>query len=201
MSRKTKNIITTVILVLALLQGPFFYYFFYDFRIIIQPLYLLIALYLIIYLFINVLKHKSTTSIYHIIGLAVAIIIGVFTLSNNLVEYFDFKLRKQERMEIIKQVTAGKLIPDTTNNRHGWIIPNAPFFCISKRNEIDVDENQKGRVIVKFYTYLGFLDDGSKCFLYTNDPVEIQSLDKRISNGTSEKFLKKLDNSWYSITE
>ncbi len=201
MSRKTKNIITTVILVLALLQGPYFYYFCYDFQIIIQPLYLLIALYLIIYLLINILKHKSTTSIYHIIGLAVAIMIGVFTLRNNFVEYFDFKLRKQERMAVIKQLTAAKLIPDTANNRHSWIIPNAPFFCISKRNEIDVDENKKGRVVVKFYTYLGFLDDDSKCFLYTNDPIKIESLDKRISNGVDEKFIKKLDTNWYSITE
>src|ERR1700761_7864822 len=109
MSKKNKNILTTALLALALFQGPYFYYFCDGLRIIIQPLYLIVSLYLTVYLLIKLLKYRSTNSLYHIIGIITAIVIGVLTLRGGIVEYFDFKLRRQERMAVILQVIDGKL--------------------------------------------------------------------------------------------
>jgi len=201
MSEKSKNILTIALLVLALFQGPYFYYFCDGLQIIIEPLYLVVSLYLTVYLLIKLLKYRATNSLYHIIGIITAIVIGVLTLRGGIVEYLDFKLRKQERMAVIKQVIDGKLIPDTVGNRHKWTLPDLPFFYISKRNQVDVDENQNGKVIVKFYTYLGYLDHDSQAFLYTNDHNEIQALDKKILNDANGSWLKKLDDNWYQIKE
>jgi predicted benzoate:H+ symporter BenE len=107
MTKNTKTIITTILLAAALFQGPYFYYFGYETAIIFETLFCLVALFLTLYLLVKLIKFRSTTTLYHIIGLTFAFITGVFAIREYPVKYLDFKLRKAERIKIIEAAKAG----------------------------------------------------------------------------------------------
>lgn len=194
--QKTKTTITTVILVLALLQGPFLFYFTYGFfkLIVLIPLGL-IGLGLTIYLLVSVFKYQSTNTKYHIIGLTLAFIIGFFTIRTDALEYLDWKLRKGERDKIVEDLKKGLLKPDSDGIYH--LSTNTLLPISNGGNDIVINKNENGTTSVEFYIDRGFIDHYS-AYLYTNDKEEIIDLDRAIASGNDHEF-KKFDDNWYRI--
>jgi hypothetical protein len=194
--RHTKTILTTVVLLLALLQGPFLFYYTYGFfkLIFLIPLGL-IGLGLTIYLFFSVCKYAATNTKYHIIGLILAFVIGFFTIRTDALEYMDWKFRKAERDKIVEEVKAGILEPDDNGIYH---LTSNTFLPISNGgNDIVITEKENGTTSVEFYIDRGFIDHYS-AFLYTNDENEIAGLDRVIANGSNRAF-KKFGDNWYRV--
>src|ERR1700761_6318881 len=96
---KTKTVVTTIILIMALIQAPLFYYYTYGFfKLIFEVPYSLTGLILTILLLNSLIRHKTTNRPYHIIGLIITVIIAFPTsLRQNTIEYLDWKLRLNER--------------------------------------------------------------------------------------------------------
>src|SRR5665213_1736338 len=117
--QRNKTIITSVVLLLALLQGPFLFYYTYGFfKLIFLPLIGVIGLGLTAYLFYSVWKHPSTNTLYHLTGLTLAFVIGFFTIRTDAFEYLDWKLRQGERDQIVNEVKKGLLAPDDNGTYH-----------------------------------------------------------------------------------
>jgi hypothetical protein len=198
MAKKTKTIITTILLIMAVVQGPYFYYFPNSFEIIILPLSYLVAVYLTVYLLIKLIKYKPTTTWYHIIGLSFAFLIGTIQYSFQITEQLDFKCRKNERLEIVKQVMNRRLKPNDSINNELCHLPKTTFLPISSGNTIGVKKCNNGIVSVEFYIDIGFLDHYN-AFLYTNDPVEIKDLDNKIARKEKYIYINKLEDNWYRL--
>jgi hypothetical protein len=179
--KNNKTRTTTILLVIALLQGPILYYFTSGFfKLIGTVIFGLVGLVLTLILFIDILRHKSTNTKYHIIGLIAAFIFGLSTFFwDTPVEYMDFYLRKSERNQIVEDVKKG--LPVAQNS-----------------NDIDIDENAKGIVSVRFYIDHGLLDHFS-AFVYTNDPNEIRTLNSGVGP-FGGGVVKKLDTNWYRVS-
>ncbi len=183
---------------MALFQGPYFYYHTSGFiKMLMLVPFGSIGLYLTVYLLVKLIKYKSTNTKYHIIGLTFAFIFGILTIRGDVIEYLDFKFRKNERNQIVDQVKKGILTPNGLNHNGMCILPGNPIFPVSSENMISINKNVNGIVSIEFYIDGGFLDHYS-AFLYTNDPTETYDLDNGIANAFNRTD-KKLDNNWYRV--
>jgi hypothetical protein len=193
MSKKSKTIIATILLVMALFQGPFFYYFTSGFiKLIFLLSFEIIGLLLSVILFFNLIIHRSTNSRYHIIGLIVSFIIGIFTCFGSGMEFLDFNLRMSEREQIIDEVKNGPI-------KSGGFIDYS--FCpVSNGGDISFAKNRNGTVFVEFYIDRGLLDHYS-AFVYTNDPQEIEKLEKGECDEDIVDRVEKMENNWYRIED
>jgi len=200
MSRETKNIITKVLITIALFQGPFLYYFTFGFFKLFGIIcFGLIGLILTMILLINILRHKSSNTKYHIIGIIFSSVIGFATISCWPIEYLDWTLRKGERNEIVNYVKKGLLKPNSPLNNEMCQLPGPYVLPISNAgNEILILKYGKGIVHVEFYIDRGFLDHFS-AFIYTNDPAEIREYNSEIGRFGGGN-VKKLGNSWYRVS-
>jgi hypothetical protein len=188
--KKSKTIVTTILLVMALFQGPYFYYFTSGFiKLIFLLPFAIAGLLLTIILFFNLIIYRSTNSRYHIIGLATVFITGIFTSFGRGMEFIDFNLRMSEREKIVNEVKNGPI-------KSGSILDEA-FFPVANGGDITFTKYQNGTVYVEFYIDRGFIDHYSS-FIYTNNPKEIYNLDNN-KGGTFISISKKLDNNWYRI--
>lgn len=192
MAAKNKTIITTILLVMALIQGPYFYYHTSGFiKLILLLPFAAFGLVFSIYLFIRLIKYKNTTSLYHIIGLSCAFIIGILTITNHTMEYLDFNLRKNEREDIIKKIKTNALKSEHIN---GYTL----FPISNDGNDINVAKSGDSIFSVEFYIDRGFIDHAS-VLLYTNDVDQIKDLESKIVNKDRDTVVKKLTNNWYRV--
>jgi hypothetical protein len=181
MSKNTKNKITTLLIILSVLQGPIFFYFTEGLlKVLLLIPYALFGLLSSLYLLFFIIRHRSTTTKYHVIGLFTAVTIGLLLVRGNLMEKIDFTLRKRQRLEIVKKLKSGK------------IKPGDPYY-----KQWFINKNDKGIVSVEFYIDHGFIDHYST-FLYTNDPQEIKRLSKN-ETGAIYGTVKKIEDNWYLI--
>jgi hypothetical protein len=197
--KPTKTVMTSILLIMALLQGPYIYYYaegLFGFIIVIP--YMLIGLTLSVFLLIS-LRHKHTNTIYHFSGLIVSTIIGFASLNSEaLIETLDWKLRLSERNKIVELVKQGKLTPNVSHNNIICKLPGYPFPPISVGgNEIAIYKDGLGTVTIEFYINRGFLDNYS-AFVFTNERKNISIMDSTISARHSPKF-KKLKENWYRV--
>jgi hypothetical protein len=180
MSSKKKTILTTVLLIMALVQGPVIYYFGDGFiKLLFAVTYMLLGLILTIILLVNVIKSKVPNTTYQIIGLSIAFLAGIgTTVRPSVMEYIDYRLRFAERSRIVEQIKRGSLKPGEAN-----------------MNGVNIRDSAQGTVSVEFYIDRGFIDHYS-AFLYTDDQTEIRALDKAI---IKDHIFKKLDENWYRV--
>jgi hypothetical protein len=189
MTKETKNFIIIILLVLTLIQGVFFYYFTEGFiKLLLLTPFAFIGLCFTAFILFKLIKYRSTTTPYHVIGFVLICVLAVSTIRGDLVEYLDFKLRKSERNEIVDEVKKGMF-------KSGHLSYD-PFFPISKGGDIGIKNYNNGIVSIEFYIDRGFIDHYS-AFLYTNDPKEIYDLEHGLT--AFKVSLKKLDNNWYRV--
>jgi hypothetical protein len=189
MNRKSKTIVTTILLALALVQGPYFYYFTSGFiKFIFLLPFAFVGFVLTIILFFNLIIYRPTNSRYHIIGIIAACTIGFFTSFGSGMEFLDFNLRLGEREKIVNKVKSGPA-------KSGNIVDEA-FFPVANGGDISFTKNPAGTVYVEFYIDRGFIDHYSS-FVYTNDQQEIDKLER--GSDTFVNTAKKLKRNWYRI--
>ncbi|TFF34826.1 hypothetical protein [Mucilaginibacter psychrotolerans] len=189
--KTTKTIITCIILLMGLLQGPFIYYYCSGFRaMLFLPPYMAVGFALSVYLVIK-LRHKESNTPFIRVGCFVGIGLGIAALlSEDLIEYLDWKLRRGTRNEIVEQVKKGSLEGGRLSARYFPPISNG-------NNYLGVEKSDDKTVSVEFLINAGYLDHYS-AFLYTNDPDKIKEIEERIAAGKSEGY-NKLDTNWYRV--
>jgi hypothetical protein len=197
--KQTKTVMTSILLVLSLLQGPYIYYYadgLFGFIIVIP--YMLTGFALSFFLLVS-LKYKQTNTSYHYLGLISGTLIGIASLFNaDLIEKLDWELRLSERNRIVELVKQGKLTPNVSHNNIICKLPGYPFPPISVGgNEIAIYKDGLGTVTIEFYINRGFLDNYS-AFVFTNERKNISIMDSTISARHSPKF-KKLKENWYRV--
>jgi len=190
-NRRTKTIITTVILIMALVQFPLFYYFISGFAgMLIEVPYMLIGLGLTITLLNSLIKFKNTNSRYHIIGLIVTILIAfpASSIQSNVMEHLDWKLQLTKRTAIVEQVKAGLLKPD----EQGWcMLKDNSFLPVSNGgNKIFISHDKNGFLEIEFYIDPGFLDHYS-ALVYTDRKLDMSQKDSDV--------IRHLDAHWYTL--
>ena len=192
MSRRGKTIITTTLLILAFIQGPVLYYFADGFvRLIFLVPVACMGLWFSIILAIRVIKYRSTTTTYHIVGLILSVIIGGTTLTGTGMEYLDFWLRLDDRNRVVEGFKSGKIQSLHLGN---------DFIPLSNdgNNDVDIWKNNKGVVSIGFFINRGFLGDTS-LFLYTNDPAQLKDFNDKVKYGNSDTTVKQMAQNWYRV--
>lgn len=107
MTAKSKNRLTITILLMAIIQGPLFYYFTEGFvKLILLLPFALNTLVLTIILLMGVINYRSTNKVYHIWGLMLAAFLGISTFFS--MEWIDFNLFLSKRNTIVEQIKSGQ---------------------------------------------------------------------------------------------
>lgn len=166
-NKRTKTIVTTIVLMMAFVQAPLFYYYTYGFfKLILLIPYSLTGLILSVILLKSIIRHKTTNTLYHIIGLIIGVIIGFPTsFRQDLIEHLDWKLRLAERNKIVNDVKNGILRPDSGGR---CVLLGNYFPPISNDgNEITVSKDNGGYLEIEFNIDRGFLDHYSS-LVYTD---------------------------------
>ncbi|HRZ42858.1 MAG TPA: hypothetical protein P5228_09180 [Bacteroidales bacterium] len=186
--------LTIILLILALVQSPFFYYYTSGLLSIIFGLpYILISLTITGILVKPLIKRKLFTR-FHLYGVIIAIVIGITSLifGLDLVEKLDWKLRRKERELIVERVRRGEF--------KGNKLKMNSFPPISNGgNEILFDHEPRGSITVTFFIDRGFIDHYS-AFVYTTDTARIRRFDARTKSDW-KKTSKKICENWYRIAE
>ena len=190
------NTLTLMILIMAIIQAPLFYYYtsgMLAFFILIP--YLAIGVGLSIYLLVPFCKKNDLVKTkFHQFGLIIAITLGLISLffGPTIVEKLDWEMRRKTRETIITSIRNEIQNRRTFNsyNVEKWNFP--PISNGSK--EIDISKGEKGELTIRFYIDRGFIDHFS-AFVYTNDPNELKRF---YSSGTS---VKQLDYNWYRVSQ
>ena len=190
-----RTLIVTLILLLALIQAPLFFYFTSGtvkmFGLIIYAIAGFCLTALMLYLIIkNDLKNNG----YKVTVLCVSFLLGVLTLRPDIIEYLDWKYRLDERIAIINEVKQNKLKPDKGGIAH--VVQNTFLPVSNGGNDILIKKNMNGLTSVEFFTDRTLTEHYS-ALLYTNDPDEIGVMDR--SSEHDRHFARKFDDSWYSV--
>lgn len=190
MKTVTKTIITTVLILLSLLQAPLIFYSWGFSSILLIVFYCLAGLLLTVYLLIKLIKYRKTTTLYHTVGIALASTIGLLTMHSNIIARLDWRLRLSERNRIVNEVKNRVLKPNDPKDKELCFLPDSGIFPISKGNEISITHGFDNTLNVEFFIHFGFFGRYS-AFLYTSKPLGIDS----INDGSTEK----LDDNWYIV--
>ncbi|OCX52592.1 hypothetical protein BEL04_14170 [Mucilaginibacter sp. PPCGB 2223] len=185
-TRKAKTILTTIVLLMSVIETPLFYYYTYGFfTFILFVPYGLTGLILSIVLLKSILKYKSTNTAYHICGLIISVVVGTpSAFKENKMEYLDWKLRIDERQQIVNDIKNGVLKP----NADGKFILTGDYLL--PIGDINVSHDKDGFIEVEFITDAGFIDHYS-ALVYTERKIKVRSA---FSNVTSD-----MDEHWYTI--
>ena len=185
-----------MILVMAIIQAPLFYYYTSGMLAIFQLIpYLAIGVGLSIYLLLPFYKKTDQVKTkFHKFGLITAITIGLISLlfGSIIVEKLDWEMRRKTRDAIvtnIKNEIQNRRTFDSYNIEK-WNYP--PISNGSK--EINISKGEKGELTIRFYIDQGFIDHFS-AFVYTNDSNELKRF---YSSGAS---VKQLDYNWYRVSQ
>jgi hypothetical protein len=205
MTTRSKTRLTTVILLMAILQGPFLYYFTEGFiKLLSTMLFAATGIIVSLRILLELFKNRLSNRPYHICGLVLAVCVGIGTLQPSTMEWVDFNLFLGKRNEIVSQVKSKKLNPNVSSGKNDGIVTLNTWLPLSRgENQILVHRTNDGVATIEFYIDRGFVDHFS-AFLYTNNPDEIQDLGKGVvpsefgvSGGGGA--VKKLRDHWYRI--
>lgn len=201
---KLYNILTIVVLLMAIIQAPIVYYYtsgFIAFFVVIP--YLLIFGGLIVWLLVVVIENRYLVkTTFRKVGIILTISIGSLTMyfGEVLVEKLDWHLRRSTREEIIELIKVDSLKPNVSHNNIICTLDNWNFPPISNGgNEIAIHKTADNKLTVEFYINRGFLDHYS-AFVYTDDENKIKELEERISSKMDIYANKKLDQNWYRVS-
>ena len=190
----TYRILTIVIIFLAIIQAPFFYYYTFGlFTFFVVIPYLLFSLTLTLILVYPLIKGKKTTK-FHKYGTIFSMLIGTTTLifGSNYIEKLDWNLRLKERELIIEKIINGEIKDSKLKMNNFPPISNGG-------NEILIDYKPDLSLTVTFFIDRGFINYYS-AFIYTTDTAKIKTFDKK-TKSERNKTNKKMKENWYRIAE
>ena len=203
-NEKKYDVLTVFVLIMAIIQAPLVYYYtsgLFAFFIVIP--YLFVGLGLTIWLLSLVTKKSNEQiTVFHRIGVFLTIFIGCvsFIFGEDLIEKFDWNLRRNSREEIIQLIKSKKLRTNNNDKNVLYTLDNWKFPLISNGgNKILISQTELGKLTVEFYINRGFLDHYS-AFVYTNDQEKIKELEDYMSIKKSTETNKKLDQNWYRVS-
>lgn len=203
-NEKKYDVLTVFVLIMAIIQAPLAYYYtsgLFAFFIVIP--YLFVGLGLTIWLLSLVTKKSNEQiTVFHRIGVFLTIFIGCvsFIFGEDLIEKFDWNLRRNSREEIIQLIKSKKLRTNNNDKNVLYTLDNWKFPLISNGgNKILISQTELGKLTVEFYINRGFLDHYS-AFVYTNDQEKIKELEDYMSIKKSTETNKKLDQNWYRVS-
>ncbi len=188
------RILTVILLYLAILQAPFFYYFTFGLlSLFVIALYLLISLTLTVIVIIPLVKREKNSN-FSKYGVVIAILIGSVSLffGSSFIERLDWELRQKERNLIIEKALNGEI--NSYKHKMNCFPPIS-----NGGNEVIIDNIPEGTITVKFYIDRGFIDHYS-AFIYTTDTSRIKIFEAR-TKSDHHKTNRKLKENWYRISE
>lgn len=195
-------ILSTIILLMAILQAPLFYYFLGGLvGLLIAPIYLLIGVILTIFLYLKVVLSKKPIKPFFIVAIICAPIIGSGSLFiDKAIEKADWALRRPARNAIVEMVKEGKFNPNYPYNNVSCHVSDWSVLPISTSgNDISIERGRDKAVTVQFYINRGFLDHYS-AFVYTNDSLRIKEIEYLASRAHGKGQTYKLDENWYRVS-
>ena len=194
MSEKGKTRLTTILLIIALFQGPYFYYFTTGFvKLIFFGFFSFVGFLLTLILLLQVVIYHKTTIRYHILGFGISLLIGICTSVIPGMEYLDFYVGLHERNQIVEQVKNGTC--EMGNIHYNGFLPLS-----NGGNDINYWKNKDGSVVVDFCIDPGFIDHGSE-WRFTNNVNDVKHLDdeSKSSAHSADTVVKKMVNNWYRL--
>lgn len=198
-TRNFKTYLTSIIIVLAILQAPIAYFFTEGFfSVLVMVPYALIGLSLSVWAVVKLVTKKATNKPFHIYGLIIGIAIAVFQYPQySLIEYFDWWVMRTRRERIIADIKKDRNRVVIDHNQERLSVPTNTLLPISKGGMVVIKKQHKDTLSVEFYTDRGFIDH-YKAFVYTNDPIEQAAMERSIKEGKYQ-FFRKFDDNWFSL--
>ncbi len=202
--KPAQTILTTLLLVVAMLQAPYFYYCSDGLLGFLNVMpYMFLGFALTVFLLLSYRKYPAVRSKYNIVvfGLAVGLGFAGFIFGEEAVEWMDWHLRFAERNRLIKEVKVGKLKPNVSYNNVSCRLPRNYFPPISNGgNEICIQYGKSGALSVEFFIDRGFLDH-YQAFLYTEDEQLINHMDNHMAASDGKPYVsRKLAPHWYRVS-
>ena len=195
MKSKLYTFLTCMVLLLALFQSPFLYYYTSGFLgIVIIACYLIFGFILSLTLLILLVNSRKKYTI-QICFVILSFVLGLISLllGDTIMEQIDWKLRLNSRNEIVDLVKNGTIVPNYSNT-YIATLDNWKFPPISNGgNDITINKINDSILTVEFFIERGFLDHYS-VYVYTNDPNQI----KIIHNNSL--YYKKITENWYRVS-
>lgn len=194
MSKKSKNLITTILLLLTFTQWPLIYYFTSGFiKLLLLGIVAIAGFTLSVILIVKLIRKRSNNTIYHILGLCFSIVIGLSAVINfgSGMEYADFYLRLNERNAVVNDFKNGKL--KRVDLPGFYVLPVS-----NNGNDVEIWKNTHGIVTIGFYIDRGFIDHAS-FFVYTNDPVQVEKFDDEAGKVQPDTSVVKIKENWYRL--
>jgi hypothetical protein len=146
-------------------------------------------------------KHLTQLRIQKLTVYGILLIINcLYPYTNTLIEKADWHLSYNKRIAIIEQVHNFELRPRTDNNYFPKCkLPYKLPVVSNNGNEIIIKRKSSHdpKITVEFIIYQGFIDEPSTMLIYSDDPVKLQELQKRIKVQPDENW--KLEENWYRI--
>lgn len=119
-------------------------------------------------------------------------------IPNQLIENADWKIHKNLRFEIVKDVTSGKLNPNVSYN---GVICELPFelpIVSNGGNDIWITRSKEDNLLtVKFWIFRNFFDSPSTMFIYSNNPKTLEKLNNKIKEKPEDNW--QLEPNWYRV--
>lgn len=175
-----------------------------------NPLFVLIhvvivigLLIIVIYEVVQLLRENIATSGLRIIKV---IIFSVFLFSflgpsfiDGYIESMDWKLFKNKRIEIIKQVKNGDLLPNVNRNVSLCKLPfEFPIISNGGNEIIILRNNNENSLTVSFWIFRNYLDNPSSYFVYTNDDKLAEKIEEKIKRNPIYNW--KMEENWYRVS-
>ncbi|MDN3691315.1 hypothetical protein QWZ06_03080 [Chryseobacterium tructae] len=201
----TKKIAILVIIWLVFVFADYFYlpYFVQPFSWLLVCIVLLV---LAVRQIIKLIKERKSIKTNRIINLLVTLILFVLTFYNfnkipsSIIEKIDWSISYNKRNQIVKEVLAEKLKPNTKMN-NGICELSFDFPVISNGgNDIWIYQNKtKGTKTIKFWISRGFFESPQTYFIFTNDNKAKKQYEEQIKVKPEHNW--KLEENWYRIME
>lgn len=144
-------------------------------------------------------ENKNTTTI-RVMKLMVFSILFFLTFNkieaNLVIENFDWKLMKDRREEIVKQVKNNELKPNASHNNWVCKLPFEFPVVSNGGNDILISKNEDTkRLTVTFWIFRNFFEAPSTQFIYTDDWETIRKIEDKINKDSINNW--KIEENWY----
>jgi hypothetical protein len=195
--------IAVVVLLLACLQGPLFYYYSFGIvTIIVFIPYILIGFIMTVVLLGRMIRAGDTSDPFIVASILFGFLVGTGSLfwGDGVIENIDWNVRFGMRNAIVQDVKSGKLQPNVPESGRlcylGWfMIP--PIS--NGGNTIDMERGKNGECTVEFLIQPGLLDHYS-AFVYTDDSAKTADLDRWVQGKYVKPGNKKIREHWYRVS-
>ncbi|MES2589291.1 MAG: hypothetical protein V4622_09940 [Bacteroidota bacterium] len=149
---------------------------------------------------IKLIKERKKLSKLRVQYLVVFLVIFLLTLfrstTNKIIEKIDWQIFYNRRTEIVKKVIDQRLNPNVNWNNYVCELPYEFPIVSNGGNDIGIYRNKKnGKTTVCFWVYRNYFDSPSTHFVFTNDPIEIKTIEEKIK--TNPTFNWKIEKNWY----